>query len=70
MNKLTWRERMACGIMTNLKYNKEDKFYKCRQNDAILTVAKLLLRRDPIKFAIELLELDKEEACNVGLTNL
>ncbi len=68
--ELTWRERMACRIMGKLKYNKEDKFYKCRQNDTILTVAELLLRRDPIKFAIDLLGIEKEEVRNSGLTDL
>ena len=68
--KLTWRERMACRVMTNLKYNRKNKFYKCWQNDTILTVAKLLLQRNPIEFVIDLLKCDEEEARNVGLTDL
>ena len=76
MNKsieLNWRERAAYRIMMNLKYDKEDRIYKiyiCWRNDIIMTVAKLLLRRNPIKFFIDLLELDEEEAYNSGLTNL
>ena len=73
MNKsieLTWRECMACRIMGKLKYNKEDKFYKCWQNDTILFIAELLLRRNPIKFVIELLEIDKEEVYADGLMDL
>lgn len=73
MNKsieLNWREQVACRIMMNLKYDKEDRFYKCWRNDIIMTVAKLLLRRNPIKFVIDLLELDEEEAYKSGLTNL
>ena len=68
--KLTWRERMACRVMTNLKYNRKNKFYKCWQNDTILTVAKLLLRRDPVKFVIDILELNEGDIYNSGLTNL
>lgn len=76
MNKsieFNWRERAAYRIMMNLKYDKEDriyKFYICWRNDIIMTVAKLLLRRNPIKFFIDLMELDEEEAYNSGLTNL
>lgn len=73
MNKsieLNWHERVACRIMMNLKYNKEDRFYKCWRNDFIMTVAKLLLRRDPIKFVIDLLELDEGDVYNSGLKNL
>ena len=73
MNKtieLNWRECMACRIMRSLKYDKEDRFYKCWRNDIILTVAKLMLRRDPIKFVIDLLELDEEDIYHSGLTNL
>ena len=71
--ELNLRERMACRIMRNLKYDKEDniyKFYNCWRNDIIMTVAKLLLRRNPIKFVIELLELNEGDAHNSGLTNL
>ena len=76
MNKsieLNWRERVAFRIMMNLKYDKEDRIYKiynCWRNDIIMTVAKLLLRRNPIKFFIDLLELDEEETYSSGLTNL
>ena len=76
MNKtieLNWRERIACRIMRNLKYDKEDniyKFYNCWRNDIIMTVAKLLLRRNPIKFFIDLLELNEGDVYNSGLTNL
>ena len=76
MNKtieLNWRERMACRIMRNLKYDKEDniyKFYNCWRNDIIMTVAKLLLRRNPIKFVIDLLELNEGDVHNSGLKNL
>lgn len=68
--ELNLREYMACMIMGKLKYNEEDRFYKCWRNDIIMTVAKLLLRRNHIKFFIDLLELDEEEAYNSGLTNL
>ena len=76
MNKtieLNWRERIACRIMRNLKYDKEDniyKFYNCWRNDIIMTVAKLLLRRNPIKFVIGLLELNEGDVHNSGLKNL
>ena len=68
--ELNLRECMACMIMGKLKYNKEDRFYKCWRNDIIMTVAKLLLRRDPVKFVVDLLELNEGDVCNSGLTNL
>lgn len=51
---LTWLERKACLLMSYLKYNEDDQFYKCRFNDMILNVACVLLGgRNPIDFAIK-----------------
>ena len=50
---LTWLERKACLLMSHLKYNEDDQFYKCCFNDIILNAACVLLGgRNPIDFAI------------------
>ena len=68
--ELNLRECMACMIMGKLKYSKEDRFYKCWRNEIIMTVANLLLRGDPVKFVIDLLELNEGDVYNSGLMNL
>lgn len=60
--KLTKCERMACRILSHLKYNKQDEFYKCPFNDMLMNMACFLLHgRDPVEFIIWLLDVDQDE---------
>ena len=69
--ELTLRERIACTVLGKLKYDKETSvFYRCGWNDAILDIAALFLKRDPIEFMIDLLCLSKEEIEEAGIENL
>lgn len=65
--KFTWLERNACLVLSYLKY-KDDGYYKCRFNDMILNIARVLLGgRDPIDYMCIVLELDEEEEDAAGL---
>lgn len=69
--KLKWNERRAFNLLCKMKFNDLCMYRKCRYNDAILRITKLLLfGRDPIDFLIDLLELDEEDVRNCGLRNL
>lgn len=49
--RLTQEEREACTILSKLVYDRNDRFYKCDYNDAVLEEASEKLGgRDPIEF--------------------
>lgn len=53
---ITFMEKMACRVLSRLRYNENDEFYKCWQNDLILGIAWVILGgRNPIDFIIWLL---------------
>lgn len=66
--KLTFRERMACAVLSKLKYNSNDEFYKCHWNDCVLALGCLLLKgRDPIEFIEWVLDIDPNEPALANL---
>lgn len=52
MNKhLTMTERLVCAILSNLKYDVHDNYYKCFWNDMLMNISCILLKgRDPVDF--------------------
>lgn len=53
---ITFMEEMACRVLSCLRYNENNEFYKCWQNDLILDIAWIILGgRNPIDFIIWLL---------------
>lgn len=65
--QLTFSEKMACKVMSKLRYNEKDEFYKCFWNDSIMWIACLFLGgRDPVKFAIWLLDQKKDDLWGYG----
>lgn len=50
--KMTWLEAITCRVLGCLRYDADENFYKCRHNDMVLALARVLLGgRDPLDFA-------------------
>lgn len=48
---LTKEEKEACLILSELKYDWNNAYYKCKENDEVLERARIKLNgRDPIEF--------------------
>lgn len=66
--QLTLKEKMACNVLSHLRYNDCDEFYKCTYNDYLLTIASTLLGgRDPVEFICWLCD---EDLDNPAIKNL
>ena len=63
IDKLTFRERLACSVLSHLKYDmKTNEFIKCHKNDIILTLGGWILKgRDPIEFIAWVLDLEVDD---------
>lgn len=59
---------MACKVLSKLKYNNNDEFYKCRWNDSVLALGCLILKgRDPIEFIEWVLDVGPDEPALANL---
>lgn len=55
--KLTWLEKKACKVLSHLKWNEKDEFYKRPYNDIVMRIASILLKgRNPVDFMIWLFD--------------
>ena len=53
--ELTVFEKLACSILSKLKYDENSHFYKCKWNSFILLIAQLILGRDSLSFMQQVL---------------
>lgn len=66
--KLTWLEKKACKVLSHLKWNEKDEFYKCPHNELVMRIASILLKgRNPVDFMVWLFD---ESYDNPSLKNL
>lgn len=65
--KLTFREKLACKVLSLLRWNEKDEFYKCNWNDSILAIAAWILKgRNPVEFMIWVLDIKKADYWGLG----
>lgn len=66
--KLTWLEKKACRVLSLLKWNEQDEFYKCPYNDMVMRIASILLKgRDPVDFIVWLFDESYDNPALKGL---
>ena len=60
--KLTFSERIACLVLSHLKYDQNDEFIKCHWNDCVLALGCWILKgRDPIEFIAWVLDASPDD---------